>query len=315
MVGVTGRSDDDAAFDRLCALVTAGGVVVLSGAGISTESGIPDYRGPNGALRRHTPMTYQDFIAAPGARHRYWARSHVGWRQVASAEPNTGHHALARLEQAGVVTGVITQNVDGLHQRADSRTVIDLHGNLAWVLCPDCGQRSARRDLDARLRAANPNLEIAGAPTNPDGDVTLSEQDVARFVMVGCPACGGDRIEPDVVFFGATVPRPRLARAVALVTNARALLILGSSLEVMSGYRFVLRAAEIGIPVAIVNQGPTRGDRRASVRVDAPLGEVLPRLAMAVTGRPDTSTDAGGGIDPRGLRRPGRPRRATGAVQ
>ncbi|MCM3886767.1 NAD-dependent protein deacetylase [Frankia sp. R82] len=270
----------------MCALVTAGGVVALSGAGISTESGIPDYRGPNGALRRHTPMTYQDFVGAPGARHRYWARSHAGWRQIADAVPNPGHHAVTRLEQAGAITGVVTQNVDGLHQRAGTVNVVDLHGSLSRVMCPDCGQYSSRRELDARLQAANPDIEVVGAPVNPDGDVTLSDSDVARFVMVGCAACGGDRLEPDVVFFGATVPRPRLAQAVALVEGARALLILGSSLAVMSGYRFVLRAAELGIPVAIVNRGPTRGDGRAAVRVDAPLGVVLPRLAAAVTGRP-----------------------------
>ncbi|MCK9877501.1 NAD-dependent protein deacetylase [Frankia sp. Ag45/Mut15] len=296
MGGVTERTDgargDGESFDQLCALVAAGGVVALSGAGISTDSGIPDYRGPNGALRRHTPMTYQDFVGAPGARHRYWARSHAGWRQIAEAFPNAGHHALARLEQAGVVTGLITQNVDGLHQRAGSRNVVDLHGRLSRVMCPDCGQQSTRRELDARLRAANPDLEVADAPTNPDGDMALSDSDVARFVMVGCATCGGDRLEPDVVFFGATVPRPRLARAIALVESAQALLILGSSLAVMSGYRFVLRAAELGVPVAIVNQGPTRGDGRAVVRVDAPLGSVLPRLADALVER-GTAAQAG----------------------
>jgi NAD-dependent SIR2 family protein deacetylase len=277
------QTDGGAAFDQLCVLVAAGGVAVVSGAGISTDSGIPDYRGPNGALRRHTPMTYQEFTDRPGARHRYWARSHAGWRQVARAEPNPGHRAVARLEQAALVTGIVTQNVDGLHQRAGSQHVIDLHGSLSRVVCPDCGQVSTRRDLDARLRAANPGFLVLGAPTNPDGDVTLSEDAVARFVMVGCRDCGGHRLEPDVVFFGATVPRPRVARAFDLVENARALMILGSSLTVMSGYRLVLRAAELGIPVAIVNQGPTRGDGRASLRVDAPLGSVLPRLATAVT--------------------------------
>ncbi len=281
-VGVNATNGGEA-FDRLRALVTAGGVAVVSGAGISTDSGIPDYRGPNGALRRHTPMTYQQFTKEPGARHRYWARSHAGWRQVARAEPNAGHRAAARLEQAGLVTGIVTQNVDELHQRAGSRQVIDLHGSLSRVVCVDCGEVSPRRDLDERLSAANPGFRISGAPTNPDGDVTLSEEAVARFVMVDCRDCGSDHLEPDVVFFGATVPRPRVAQAFDLVESARALMILGSSLTAMSGYRFVLRSAELGIPVAIVNQGPTRGDSRATVRVDAPLGTLLPRLAAAVT--------------------------------
>ncbi|MCK9893589.1 NAD-dependent protein deacetylase [Frankia sp. AgB32] len=284
------RIDGDTSFGELCALVAAGGVAVVSGAGISTDSGIPDYRGPNGALRRHTPMTYQEFTGKPGARHRYWARSHAGWRQIARAEPNASHRAVAQLEQAALLTGVVTQNVDGLHQRAGARHVIDLHGNLARVLCPDCGQVSPRHDLDARLRVANPHFHVAGAPANPDGDVTLSEETVAGFVMVGCGDCGGNRLEPDVVFFGATVPRPRVAQAFDLVENARLLLILGSSLTVMSGYRFVLRAAELGIPVGIVNQGQTRGDSRASLRIDAPLGSVLPRLAEAMTGAATATT-------------------------
>lgn len=271
------------AFDRLCSLVAAGGVAVVTGAGISTDSGIPDYRGPNGALRRHTPMTYQEFTDDPAARHRYWARSHAGWRRVARAEPNPGHRALARLEQDGLVTGVVTQNVDGLHQRAGSRRVIDLHGRLSRVLCRGCGDVSPRLELDQRLRAVNPGFHVGAAQTNPDGDVTLPDDMVAAFVMVGCRRCGGDELEPDVVFFGATVPRPRVAEALRLVEGARVLLILGSSLTVMSGYRFVLRAAELDIPVAIVNQGPTRGDSRAAVRVDAPLGLLLPRLAAAVT--------------------------------
>lgn len=282
-VGI-GMTADDESVERLCTLVAPGGVTVVSGAGISTDSGIPDYRGPNGALRRHTPMTYQEFTRQPGAHHRYWARSHAGWRQVARAEPNAAHRAVARLEQAGLVTAVVTQNVDGLHQRAGSRQVIDLHGSLSRVMCPDCGLVSPRHELDSRLRRANPDYHVGGAPTNPDGDVTLAEETIAGFVMVGCLACGGDRLEPDVVFFGATVPRPRVARAMGLVESARALLILGSSLTVMSGYRFVLRAAELGIPVAIVNQGPTRGDARAAVRVDAPLGLTLPRLAAVLTG-------------------------------
>ncbi|WP_018502883.1 NAD-dependent protein deacetylase [Parafrankia discariae] len=277
-------------FARLRDLVAGGGVAVLTGAGLSTDSGIPDYRGPNGSLRRHTPMTYQQFNRDAAARRRYWARSHLGWRHVAGARPNAGHRALAELEAAGLLDGVITQNVDGLHRAAGSRRVIDLHGELARVRCRSCGALSARAELDRRLRAANPGFAAGvaaasplGAEVNPDGDVTLPDEAIDGFVVVGCTDCGGD-LEPDVVFFGATVPPARLATAVGLVENSRGLLVLGSSLMVMSGYRFVLRAGELGLPVGIVNQGPTRGDARAEFTVDAPLGAVLPRLATELLG-------------------------------
>ncbi|OAA23862.1 NAD-dependent protein deacetylase, SIR2 family [Frankia sp. EI5c] len=278
-------------FASLRDLVAGGGVAVLTGAGISTGSGIPDYRGPNGSLRRHTPMTHQQFTRDVHARRRYWARSHLGWRHVAAARPNPGHLALAELEAAGLLAGVVTQNVDGLHRAAGSRRVIDLHGNLARVRCRECGAVSARAELDRRLREANPGFGARisaasplGAEVNPDGDVSLADRDIAGFVMVGCPDCGGE-LEPDVVFFGATVPPERLAAAVALVGSARALLVLGSSLAVMSGYRFVLRAGELGIPVGIVNQGPTRGDARADFTLDGQLSAVLPRLSAELLGR------------------------------
>lgn len=272
----------------LAALVAAGGVVVLSGAGISTESGIPDYRGPQGALRRHAPMTFQEFTGSQDGRRRYWARSFVGWRHVNRAEPNDGHRVVASLERAGFVAGVVTQNVDGLHLAAGSRTVVDLHGSLDRVVCLECGDLSDRAVLDDRMRAANPGFEDvaraalarpgADGEVNPDGDVALPDDAVAGFVVVGCLVCGADGLKPDVVFFGETVPRERVERCLAMVDGARALVVLGSSLTVMSGYRFVLRAAERGTPVAIVNQGPTRGDAKASLRLDAPLGEVLPAL-------------------------------------
>ncbi len=273
----------------LAGLVGGGGVVVLSGAGLSTESGIPDYRGPQGALRRHTPMTYQEFTGGPDGRRRYWARSFVGWRHVAAAVPNEGHRVVAALEHAGHVAGVVTQNVDGLHQAAGARRVVDLHGSLDRVVCLGCGATSGRAELDDRLRAANPGFEAEAAravaapgadgAVNPDGDVALPDATVAGFVVVDCLVCGSGRLKPDVVFFGETVPRRRVEECLALVDGARVLLVLGSSLTVMSGYRFVLRAAERGIPVAIVNRGPTRGDSRAAVRLDAPLGQVLPDLA------------------------------------
>jgi NAD-dependent SIR2 family protein deacetylase len=269
---------------ELAALVAGGGVVVLSGAGLSTESGIPDYRGPSGVARRHTPMTYQAFTRDPLARRRYWARSHLGWRLIARASPNDGHRAVARLQDAGLVDAVITQNVDGLHGAAGSDQVVELHGRLDEVTCLDCGNLTSREEVDRRLREANPDFVAGIAAVNPDGDVDLPDEQVAGFRPVDCGICGTGMLKPDVVFFGETVPPQRVARCFALVEQARAVVVLGSSLTVMSGRRFVIRAAKQGIPVAIVNQGPTRGDAYATVRVDAPLGEVLPMLAERVTG-------------------------------
>ncbi len=270
---------DLAPLASLADLVGRGGALVLSGAGLSTESGIPDYRGPTGALRRHTPMTYQEFVRDPRGRHRYWARSFVGWRQIRSARPNAGHRAVAALEGAGLLAGIITQNVDGLHQAAGARDVVELHGGLDVVVCLSCGLRESRRELDARLRAANPHFAATSDEVNPDGDVELADADLDGFVPVGCTYCGSDVLKPDVVFFGENVPRPRVDACFALVEAAACLLVLGSSLTVMSGFRFVRRAAALDVPVAIVNQGPTRGDELATVKVDAPLGEVLPALA------------------------------------
>jgi NAD-dependent SIR2 family protein deacetylase len=261
-------------------LLVEGGAVVLSGAGLSTDSGIPDYRGATGSLRRHTPMTYQTFTRDPRGRHRYWARSYVGWRQIARARPNAGHRAVATLQQAGAVGEVITQNVDGLHQAGGARDVVELHGGLDRTVCLACGDVAGRAALDVRLRAANPGFGPEAADeVNPDGDVELPDSALDGFVMVDCLACGGGPLKPDVVFFGETVPRDRVDSCFGLVERARSLLVLGSSLTVMSGYRFVIHAAERGIPVAIVNAGPTRGDAKADLKVDAPLGEVLPELA------------------------------------
>ncbi|MEV1331445.1 NAD-dependent protein deacetylase [Micromonospora costi] len=270
--------------DALVDRVAGGGVVVLSGAGLSTESGIPDYRGPSGAARRHTPMTYQTFTRDPLARRRYWARSHLGWRLMARAEPNDGHRAVARLQRAGLVDAVITQNVDGLHTAAGSTGVVELHGRLDEVVCLDCGNQTSREELDRRLREANPGFDARVAAVNPDGDVDLDDAEVERFRTVDCTFCRTGTLKPDVVFFGETVPAPRVARCFALVERARLLLVLGSSLTVMSGRRFVLRAAKLGIPVVIVNQGPTRGDGYAALTVDAPLGRVLPAVADRTVG-------------------------------
>ena len=272
------------ALDTLTDLVAAGGVLVLSGAGISTESGIPDYRGPSAATRRASPMTYQTFSGDPAARRRYWARSHLGWQLVGRAAPNRGHRAVAALQDAGLLSGVITQNVDGLHQAAGARDVTDLHGRLDRVRCLDCGRLSARNELHARLAEANVSWHAIAAGINPDGDVDLPDSALDGFRTVACENCSGV-LKPDVVFFGETVPADRVARCYGLVAESRSLLVLGSSLTVMSGHRFVLRAARDGRPVAIVNQGATRGDRYAAVTVDAPLGTVLPAVAARVAGR------------------------------
>jgi NAD-dependent SIR2 family protein deacetylase len=272
----TGR---DAGIDALADLVADGDVVVLSGAGLSTDSGIPDYRGATGSLRRHTPMTYQTFTRDPRGRHRYWARSFVGWRQIHGARPNDGHRAVGDLQAAGLLGGVITQNVDGLHQAGGATDVVELHGGLDRTVCLNCADVASRAGLDERLREANPHFGPRTDEINPDGDAELPDEVLDGFVMVACLVCGEDALKPDVVFFGETVPRDRVDRCFDLVDDAGGLLVLGSSLTVMSGYRFVLRAAKLGIPVAIVNVGPTRGDAKADVRVDAPLGEVLPELA------------------------------------
>ncbi|MGY1689081.1 NAD-dependent protein deacetylase [Geodermatophilus sp. SYSU D01105] len=269
---------DPAGLDALARLVGDGDVVVLSGAGLSTDSGIPDYRGASGALRRHTPMTYQTFLRDPRGRHRYWARSFVGWRQIRAARPNAGHRAVADLQDAGLVAGVITQNVDGLHQAAGARDVVELHGGLDRTICLACGDVADRAELDRRLRVVNPHFGPHVDEVNPDGDAELPDELLDGFVMVDCLACGGGPLKPDVVFFGETVPRDRVDACFAMVEEAGGLLVLGSSLTVMSGYRFVLRAEKLGIPVGLVNLGATRGDAKVDVRVDAPLGTVLPDL-------------------------------------
>jgi NAD-dependent SIR2 family protein deacetylase len=276
-------ADAGAEFARLVELIRSGGVVVLSGAGLSTESGIPDYRGPTGSLRRHTPMTYDQFVGTTAARQRYWARSHLGWRTIARAEPNAGHRAVAALQAGGLLGGIITQNVDGLHQAGGARDVVELHGSLDDVICLSCRTRCTRLDHDARLRAVNPGFAAEVSRVNPDGDAELADDVVARFRLVPCAACGSDRLKPDVVFFGENVPRERVEHCYAMVDAARSVLVLGSSLTVMSGLRFVRHAARRGIGVAVVNQGPTRGDDHAGVRLHTPLGSTLSRLAATLS--------------------------------
>ncbi|GGY42731.1 NAD-dependent protein deacetylase [Streptomyces tanashiensis] len=255
----------------------AGGVLVLTGAGISTESGIPDYRGQGGSLSRHTPMTYQDFTGSARARRRYWARSHLGWRTFGRARPNAGHRAVAAFARHGLLSGVITQNVDGLHQAAGSDGVVELHGSLDRVVCLSCGTYSPRRELARRLEEANAGFEPVAAGINPDGDADLTDEQVGDFRVMPCANCGGI-LKPDVVFFGEAVPPPRVEHCRALVGEAASLLVLGSSLTVMSGLRFVRQAAQAGTPVLIINRDPTRGDRNALTRVALPLGAALTAL-------------------------------------
>jgi NAD-dependent SIR2 family protein deacetylase len=267
----------------LIALVERGRVVVLTGAGMSTGSGIPDYRGPTGAARPSTPMTFQEFTGNPAARQRYWARSHLGWRFITGAQPNDGHRAVANLQAQGLIDGIVTQNVDGLHQAAGATDVVELHGGLTDIICLSCQTLTTREELDARLTAANPGWHRSEVAIKPDGDADL--EDVSGFRVVDCLACGG-LLKPDVVFFGETVPRPRVDRAFALVAGANSLLVLGSSLKVMSGYRFVLQAKKLGIPVAIVNQGATRADAQADLKVEAELSQTLTRLTRSVQQHP-----------------------------
>jgi NAD-dependent SIR2 family protein deacetylase len=256
-------------------------LVALTGAGLSTDSGIPDYRGPGSPNR--TPMTYQEFVSGEAAQRRYWARSHVGWARMAHAAPNAGHRAIAALEDAGVLHGLITQNVDGLHSDAGSRAVIDLHGRIDTVVCLGCTRRTPRSELQERFAALNPGfLEAAAVAIRPDGDADLD--DVDGFELAWCTACGGV-LKPDVVFFGENVPRERVTRAYALVDAMAqaggALLVAGSSLTVMSGLRFVRHAHKLGVPVVIVNRGATRGDPLATLLVDAGCSDVLPALVAA----------------------------------
>lgn len=244
--------------------------LVLTGAGISTDSGIPDYRGPGSPVR--TPMTYQEFKRTAEGRQRYWARSHVGWSRMWTAEPNASHRELVSMESEGRLSGLITQNVDGLHERAGHRDVIDLHGRIDRVICLGCRQVTPRGELHERLSDLNPDYESRIGVLAPDGDVVLD--DTSDFVVADCLACGGD-LKPDVVFFGENVPKERVERSYALVAEAEALVVLGSSLQVMSGLRFVKAARLRDIPIVIVNRGTTRGDDLSTLKVDAGCAETL----------------------------------------
>ncbi|WP_355660732.1 NAD-dependent protein deacetylase [Halomonas salifodinae] len=253
-------------------------LLVVTGAGVSTESGIPDYRDARGEWKRPPPMDHRHFMASHAARQRYWARALIGFRALSEARPGPAHRALAELEARGRLAGIITQNVDGLHQRAGSRRVIDLHGRAELVRCMRCDSRRMRHDLHAELEALNPRWRELGAAIGPDGDADL-EADFGDFRLPACARCGDGILKPDVVFFGDSVPGERLAAAQAAIDAAQALLVVGSSLMVYSGFRLVRQAARAGKPVACLNRGRTRADDLYALKASLPIGESLAALA------------------------------------
>lgn len=255
---------------------------VLTGAGCSTDSGIPDYRDENGDWKRSRPVMFQAFVSDLQTRRRYWARSLIGWRRFGHAQPNDAHHALARLEERGRLNLLVTQNVDGLHQSAGSTAVIDLHGRMDQVRCLSCDQRSDRADLQVRLLNLNPEWDRLDARAAPDGDADLEGRDFSEFEVPACEACGG-LLKPDVVFFGESVPRERVTAAMEAVERADAMLVIGSSLMVYSGYRFAQAAHRAGKPIASLNLGRTRADGLLSLKVNQPC---VAALAFLLDGLP-----------------------------
>jgi len=274
------HSESSPRFEEAIEVLRTGTIVAITGAGISTDSGIPDYRGEGTPVR--TPMTFQEFLSNDERRKRYWAGSHLGWRRFDAARPNAGHRALARLEAAGVVNGVITQNVDGLHLGAGSRRVVDLHGSLDRVRCLQCGQLFARADIALRLTTLNPWLDVPEAvELAPDGDVMIA--DVGSFTLPVCTVCGG-MLKPDVVFFGEFVPVQKFAEASSLLQAADAVLVAGSSLAVNSAIRLLEQAHRRRLPIVIINRGATKGDARASVKIDFGASQTLEALANRLIG-------------------------------
>ncbi|MGV0785848.1 NAD-dependent protein deacetylase [Mycolicibacterium sp. XJ2] len=265
---------------ELVALLRDRRIAVITGAGMSTDSGIPDYRGPDSPPSN--PMTIRQFTSDPVFRQRYWARNHLGWRHMDATLPNAGHRALAALEAAGAVSALITQNVDLLHSKAGSRNVVNLHGTYAQVICLDCAHTMSRAALADLLETANPVFaqrvaeSVGGIAVAPDADAVVG--DTTSFRVVDCPHCGG-MLKPDIVYFGESVPKDRVAQAYSMVDAADALLVAGSSLTVYSGYRFVRHAAAAGMPIAIINRGPTRGDALATVKIDNGCSPMLALLA------------------------------------
>nr|WP_315434695.1 NAD-dependent protein deacetylase [uncultured Pseudomonas sp.] len=252
--------------------------LILTGAGISTPSGIPDYRDSDGVRRGRQPMMYQEFLAAPESRRRYWARAMLGWPRVRQARPNAAHEALATLQQRGRISDLITQNVDTLHDQAGSQDVIELHGSLHRVLCLDCGQRSERDAIQQQMEAQNPYLSGVDAVQAPDGDTLLDPAFEARFQVPRCPHCAGERMKPDVVFFGENVAPTTAARALAAAENAAGLLVVGSSLMAYSAFRLCRVIAERGKPLMAINLGKTRADDLLDLKIEGSCEELLPWL-------------------------------------
>ena len=277
------------AVHRLAELVSAGGVLVLTGAGVSTESGIPDYRDERGQWKRSPPMQYREFVGSEGRRRRYWARSLLGFKVLGSAAPNLAHRVLADWERLGLVSAIVTQNVDGLHQAAGAENVVDLHGRIDRVVCLGCGRRTSRRELQRELEEKNPEWAALASVIAPDGDADPGGADDSAFRVVACE-CGG-LLKPDVVFFGENVPKERVDATLRALEAAKSLLVVGSSLMVFSGYRFVRAAARLGRPIAVVNRGVSRADPVASVKLEGEAGqrlrEVADRLGSATLGSVD----------------------------
>ena len=273
--------NDEIDISELTALLFAKRLVALTGAGMSTESGIPDYRGPETRRRARNPVQYRAFVSDPEARRHYWSRAVVGWGRFSGARPNPGHEALATLERAGHLEGVITQNVDRLHHEAGSDRVVELHGALTHVRCLGCDAVSKRSELQSRLLTLNPGWAEHQASLAPDGDADLETGAVASFRVAACALCGG-ALKPDVVFFGENCRPEVVEDAWSLFDQAEALLVVGTSLAVFSGYRFVRRAQERRVPIAMINLGSARGEEHAAVRIEGKSGEVLPRLLRAL---------------------------------
>ncbi|MGG7463258.1 Sir2 family NAD-dependent protein deacetylase [Plantibacter sp. YIM 135347] len=268
-------------------------LIILTGAGVSTDSGIPDYRG-KGAPKR-TPMTVDQFLSNDASRKRYWAGSHLGWKRFDGARPNEGHRVIANLEEAGILSGVITQNVDGLHIRAGSRRVVDLHGSMDRVSCLSCGQTYARSSIAERMSLLNPWIDTTTDVTiNPDGDAEVDRVD--DIVVPVCSVCGG-MLKPDVVFFGEFIPAEKFAEASALVRSSEALVIAGSSLVVNSGIRLLEQARRRRLPVVVINRGPTKADTRANVKIDAGTSETLTTIAVHLLPASFTTVIGSGATD------------------
>jgi NAD-dependent SIR2 family protein deacetylase len=276
-------SPDSKHIDGLLNAMADGNVLVLTGAGISTPSGIPDYRDSNGVRRGRHPMMYQEFLAAPESRRRYWARAMLGWPRVRQARPNAAHEALASLQRQGRISGLITQNVDTLHDQAGSVDVIELHGSLHRVLCLDCGERSERDAIQRLMELHNPYLAGVDAVQAPDGDTLLDPAFEARFQTPRCPHCDGERMKPDVVFFGENVAQPTAARAMAAIENASGLLVVGSSLMAYSAFRLCRVIADRGKPLMAINLGKTRADDLLDLKIEASCEQLLPLLTQHLT--------------------------------